>query len=153
MNALKQLSDTRDARHKQHIPDFESSHEVHRRSHMYIDCPARTSPLQLHPTHPTRLLARALAPHRTPVHNTCTQREHRNYASGQGGQGAKSKRTHAGCMGARDCAGLCAGHARMVSNVLTCAHRRLAGPHCAEKISGCPETHTCKRSVDAASKL
>ena len=56
-----------------------------------------------------------------------------NYASGQGGQRAESKRTHVGCMGVRECVGSWAGHARMVSNVLTCAHRRLAALHCAEK--------------------
>ena len=41
-----------------------------------------------------------------------TQHEHRIYASGQGGQGAQSKRTHAGCMGVRTCAGWRAVHAR-----------------------------------------
>ena len=152
-NAPKQLSATRDTRDTQQHDEFKSSHQRQQRSHMPSTYPALPSPLWRHPRLPTRRLARALAPHRTPAHNTRTQREHRNYTRGQGVQGAQSKRTHAGFMGVRKCAGSWEGYARMVSNVLTCAHRRLAAPHCAEKISGCPETHTCKRSVDAASKL
>ena len=54
-----------------------------------------------------------------------TQHEHRNYASGQGGQGAQSKRTHAGCMGARKCAGWRAVHARKGGLWLTCVRWRL----------------------------
>ena len=88
---------------------------------MHIDCPSHPSPLQLHPRPPAHCLARALVPHRTPANNTRTQREHRNYTRGQGVQGTQPKRTHAGCMGVRECAGLGAVHGRQAGQWLTCA--------------------------------
>ena len=120
--APKQISATRDTRDTQQHDEFNSSHRRQQRSHMPSTYPAQPSPLWRHPRLPTRRLARALAPHRTPAHNTRTQREHRNYASGQGGQGAQSTHKHAGCTGARECEGVMAVHGHMAGQCLTWAH-------------------------------
>ena len=48
------------------------------------------------------------------------QREHDNYARGEGGQGAQTKQMRAGWTGVRECTGSRAGHARMESKMLTC---------------------------------
>ena len=120
-NAPKQLSATRDTRDTQQHDEFKSSHQRQQRSHMPSTYPAQPSPLWRHPRLPTRRLARALAPHRTPAHNTRTQREHRNYTRGQGVQGAQSKRIHVGCAGVRKRAGWRAVHARKGGLWLTCA--------------------------------
>ena len=93
--------------------------QIVRRSRTPSTYPAQPSPLWRHPRLPTRRLARALAPHRTPAHNTRTQREHRNYTRGQGVYGAQSKRMHAGCMGVREFTVLGAGYGRKLG---LCAH-------------------------------
>ena len=100
---------------------------------MQADFPAHPTPLQLHPTSPTRRFARAVAPHRTPAHDTHTQHERRNYTRGQGEQGMRLKRTHAGYTVVREYAGWRAVQGRKVGQCLTCAHRRLAAPHPADK--------------------
>ena len=55
-----------------------------------LPCPTHASPLQWHPRTPPHCLARVLAPHCTPAHNTRTHREHRNYTRGQGVYGAQT---------------------------------------------------------------
>jgi len=98
-----------------------------------MSCPAYLNPFQLHPPPLTSRIGRVFAPHRTPAHNTNTQHERRNYTRGQGEQGMRLKRTHAGYTGVRECAGWRAEQGRKVGQCLTCAHRRLAAPHPADK--------------------